>query len=94
MEKKNITKMKLKREYDPNFPHHEEYTPPFTQIRINKGEVELCPNKEYNEYEESNWTDAINYLKYSHIETYDNIIEEIEQYGNRVILNKQLAHVP
>ena len=82
MEKKNITKMKLKREYDPNFPHQEAYTPPFTQIRIDDGEVELCPDKEYDEDENSNWTDAIYYLKYSDFETFEDIIEEIEQYGN------------
>lgn len=82
MEKKNITKMKLKREYDPNFPRQEAYTPPFTQIRIDDGEVELCPDEEYDEDENSNWTDAKWYLKYSDIETYEDIIEEIEQYGS------------
>lgn len=82
MEKKNITKMKLKGKYDPNFPRQWEYIPPFTRIRIEGGEVELCPNKEYDEDENSNWKDANWYLEYSDFETFEDIIEEIEQYGN------------
>lgn len=82
MEKKNITKMKLKREYDPNFPRQVDYISPFTQIRIDHGKVELCPDEEYDEDEYSNWRDANCYLKYSDIQTYDHIIEEIEQYGS------------